>query len=848
MKQFFNYTLVLAVALFTLASCKKEVEDIYTPASPEQADCMQVYFPNQEASGTHQLDPTDPTEVTILVSRPDDKSSSAAKVAYSLQETKDGETVTGIFSAGDIEFAAGQTETSFILSFDNTEVGFPYTCTIVLEEGSYASVYSGGASRLTYGVTRVKWNKLGTGLWREDVFSGTMGNYVSPANPVWEVTVYERDDLPGMYRVYDLYNEKHITSWLADKYKDYHDGLIDGLYIEVNATNPNKVWIPYTFIGWWFYSNGPFYFGSLVDENLETLPDMSGYTSADNYGTDNEGLITFPARGLCYGFSDEEWWGRANTNGMLYLALPGVTPVDYSIKLASSLTEEGVSPITVTVGMDVANVKYAVYEGELNAAQAANRGAAIIDGSDASEDFSDFTPNAVGSAKIGTLGLTCEDTGIYTVVAVSYDEKGEEQNIAHVSFTYVSAENPVPVIINCGLEVTGKYGAQGYTKENSLEYYIYGEDIVDAKIGVYKYLDIVSKGFDTIVASLKGSKSVSADILEEINNGGYVDIASGLVPGTEFYLFVWASNGFEDTVIYSDPATTEGDPLPIYQEFTNDNYETDFEIADRSGWLGEWNLYGVNAYGSLGMREYLGKAVITESETETEGPDDDGLYDEYVYVSGLFGDLSWAAAYGYDIDDRYEMDVYGGCMYTCSNEIQTEGFDVYLYSKGQNSWGWDYAYAYWTYFIPVMDGYYAFVDWKYGSSYNFTGLGLYNADAGWFAKVSDQLLVDPAKDDNGVSPTMIAAAIDAAQKRFAEAAAEVISENTVPEAVSAKEQIHKIIDRYNQKSVCNYFKPANMENVQFTPKQVKVKAVSMGTVCVKEETPGAPGLLAKEAR
>lgn len=837
MKKIFKYTLVLSAAIIALASCKKEVEDVYTPAVAEASDCMGVYFPVQEASGTHQLEPTAPTEVTILVSRPEDKSASEAKVKFSLVETKDGETVSGVFKADDIVFAAGQTETSFTLSFDNTEVGIPYTCTIVLEEGQYASVYGSGNTQFVYGVTRVKWKELGIGLWREDIFSGTMGSYVSPLNPVWEVSIYERDDLPGMYRIYNVYTEENITNWLAEGFKEYHEGTIEDLIIEVNATNPNKVWIPYTFIGWQFYSNGPFYFGSLVDENIPILADMDGYTSSANYGTIQDGLITFPARALCYGFSDEEWWGRANTNGMFYIALPGVTPVDYSIKLASALSEEGVTPITVTVGMDVEKIKYAVYEGELNAAQAANRAAAIIDGSDESEEFSDFTPNAVGSAKIGTMGVSSEDTGVYTLVAVTYDKDGKEQNSASVGFTYVSEENPVPVVINCGLEVTGKYEPQGNTKENSLEYYVYGEDIVDAKIGVYKYIDIASKGYDAIVANLTGSASAPAEVIEAINNGGYIGIASGLVPGTEFYLFVWASNGYEQTVIVSDSATTEGDPLPIYMDYTTSDYYGDGEFETREDTYGVWNYYGLDASGSLGIREYLGQVTISASETETEGPDDSGLYDEYVYVEGLFGDLSWLTDYDMSTEATLEMDVYAGIMYQFGDSTVEGDYAVYLGAKGQNEFGYTVNYA--SAFIPVADGYYAFVDCsRYASSYNFCGIGLYS-DAGWIARIWDPLLVDPDVDDNGVAPE----AAKASRALFQD----VVSHHKENFVETEKGRIMSIIDEYKT-AVRNYFNPIRLDSATFTPKQVKMTVVSMDPVQEKSQELSTPGFLPKEIR
>ena len=180
------------------------------------------------------------------------------------------------------------------------------------------------------------------------------------------------------------------------------------------------------------------------------------------------------------------------------------------------------------------------------------------------------------------------------------------------------------------------------------------------------------------------------------------------------------------------------------------------------------------------------------------------------------------------------MDVYAGVMYTCTNQIldEDDNFTVYLYSKGQGTWGWDYANAYWTCFIPVMDGYYAFVDVKYGASYNFTGLGLYHEENGWYAKISDQLLVDPAKDDNGLAPKSIDTAVRFAKERFDQAVREVIPTG------NAKTDIRKIIDRYNQKTVKDYFQPVGkMMPRDAKPANVKVNVKKTTKAASQQEKP-----------
>lgn len=806
-------------------------EPQYVPGEADNAFCYGVSFPKQDASGNHVVDPVDPTVITITVVRTN--TFGDIEVPYSIVSTADGKPVEGIFEGGKILFADGQPETTFDVTYPTTQVGVAYECTIKIEDKEYASIYSESAPQITFGITRVKWNDIGKVRVREDMLASTsLSGYVSPVHPVLEAQIFERDDMPGMFRVKGLYSPENVMGWLKPDYKEYHDGADAELFFVLDATNPKKVWIQYTSVGWQFFSNGVFYIGSLVDDNAEFCPTISSkaypsYVSDDNYGTLVDNVITFPAKGLCYGFEAADWWNVANNEGMTYFALParkdaegkdipaGV-PVDYSLKVATDLTGADGVPVAITAGMDIESVKWAVYEGELNAAQSANRAAAIADGTDASTEFTNLVANAAGNAKNGAFAVEAEKTGVYTIVVVGFDKDKKEQSNASASFTYVAeGDEDHHVVLECGLEATGKYASQGFTKENSLEFYIFGKNIVDAKVGIFKKLDIIAKGEEEIVSTLLASTSLSDAAIESINKSGYVDLAKGLVPGTEFYLYVWASNGFEEEVFTAGGTFTEGDPLPIYQDFAVSNYYEAGAFANAEAAIGTWNLYGVDFDGSLGMREYLGKSVITASETPTEGPDSYGLYDEYVYVSGLFGDLSWLANYGITIDDRIEMDVYDGVMYTTSNALVNdpdEACTVYLYSKGQGSFGWDYADAYWTCFIPVMDGYYAFVDVKYGASYNFCGLGLLYGNS-WTNRISEQLLVDPAKDDNGVAPASIQHNIQLFQD---------IASNHVSLTASPKARMREIIDQYNQKVVFNLFNPAGIDIVR-EPKQVNVK-------------------------
>jgi hypothetical protein len=231
------------------------------------------------------------------------------------------------------------------------------------------------------------------------------------------------------------------------------------------------------------------------------------------------------------------------------------------------------------------------------------------------------------------------------------------------------------------------------------------------------------------------------------------------------------------------------------------------------------------------------------SDTPAEGPDTYGLYDEYVDVKGLFGDFSWLENYGIvGFDDTYEMDVYGGAMYSCSNVLKNDNIfedcTVYLYSKGQGSYGWDYAQNYWVCFIPVADGYYALVDGsQYAAAYNFCGFGVRSAANGWLNRVSEQLLVDPAKDDNGLAPKSIQHAINAARTNFSECV--IKAENS---GLTGKKAARAAVDAYmkSYSTKMHAITPAGVEGLAPVTRVHRVAAnhtVSFMVVKCSKENP-----------
>lgn len=807
MKKYINILFASALAAFTLLSCQKEAET-YEPGTPDPENCYGVFFPAQESTGSHTYDPEMERSASFTVARTNSKG--AITVPYTVSVSEE-----GVFDFGEIVFADGQSETTLEVSFEKAPEGKAVSFSLALEDDrNYVSLYNTGETGFDFSVLIVRWEyftnpdgekaliEFTQDFWGETAWAYVKYYEVDGVRTCFTETVrHEYDgefsEDPGFWGFGEEY--EWTFTWYT---KVAHPSIAGATLIEFPAQPTGYV----------HSELGMVYCGDEISELNFLGKEYSWMANAlkENFLVsyyDGNGAFHFAV----YWYFNKEGRGWSVEDYDTVGIAEGFTRVDYSVKLAAGLTEDGVTPITITTGADVNSVKYAVYEGELNSAQLASRAQEIIADKNA-DIFDELELNEDESAKEGTIGVSGTETGVYTLVVVPYDETGMEHDFVSTTFTYVSSDDEVPVVISCGLEVTGKYASEGFTKENSLEYYINGKDIVEVKIGIYKYLDLVSKGYDEVVKSLMSGDPEDDEVVEAINHGGYVGLAKGLVPGTEYYLFVWASNGYEGKVICSDPATTEGDPLPIYMSYSVEDYYDDGEFASKEDFMGTWNYYGVDLSGTVSLREYLGKVVVSDSETETEGPDDDGLYDEYVYVDGLFGDLSWLEDYDMPTEATVEMDVYGGIAYVAGGGETVAGdYPYYTLAPNGNAYNADY----YTAFIPVADGYYALVD--LGSGMNFYGLGLYGG-GGFISAIVDLLLVDPEKDDNGVAPEASVARAKSVMKK----AISLHKENFVE---SPKGRIKSIIDTYRS-LVRNHFVPAELK-VEREPKAVKMNVVSL---------------------
>jgi len=567
MKKIFKYSLLLVAAVIALASCKKEVEDVYTPAEP-QGSCYDVYFPVQDASGDHTYDPEMERTATITVSRSQEKPyiNEAIKVPYVLTESE-----SGIFQIGDIEFASGQSETTVEVKFDKAEIGKKYAFTLQITDPEYAAVYTSNKTSFDFSVLIVTWEyflnpkgekalvEFKQGYWGETAWAyikyyevNGIRTCVTETQPIH---FYNEE-----YEGYGFYgtgeNPGEGYEWTFTWYVNEKNN-VGGQFIELPfqpAFVGSDGEIRYVSDALWYY----IYDGQITADawlrNAKNLGNPDGSYPCSYY--DGNGGFYIYVFGHYMADKRGSWQQDYDVIGVA----EGFVRTDYSLSLTSDYPYDGVSPIAVEAGMDVDKIKYAVYEGELTAGQAKNKEPLITDGTDASESFSDFEEDEEEAIKYATLEISPEKTGLYTIVAVAYDSEGTAQEVAYTTFNAVTAEDQEEYLVEVSAfteDTPERY--DDLHNYDSFAYGIKGKELTEVHLAIIPEATLSQLGSDQVIDMIKNnaeSYAVSEDVLEQINaNGGYYTVATKLAAKTTYYVIVWATNGAMEDVAYATYTT-----------------------------------------------------------------------------------------------------------------------------------------------------------------------------------------------------------------------------------------------------------------------------------------------------
>ena len=675
-----------ALLSMVLASCAQE--EMHAPGELDNENCYGVYFPTQKGLGDLQIEPDDPTTLKFIVRRTNSRGEIRVPVSISSNYP--------VFTVDEIVFEDGSPVSELVVHFPSAKIAVTYDCTLRVEGDEFVSKYSSNPSHINFSVTRVKWNDVigpngeTTGRWRDGIFPEWFA--VTYPNLERSIVLQERDDMPGYYRTFDVYSLDYLGEMFASNMSNI---CVSQHYTYIDATNPEKVWIPTFQTGAIFSpSYGMTSIGSYVVENSNDF-DAS---IASVYGTLKEGIIEFPYGSLQMKLEMMGWY-PTNSAGLHRIILPGYYAKDYTMSVEPGVSDQhGNLSVDVTLGRDLANVKLAVFEGTLTESAAAQKAELIASG--ASEDV---VGDLISVSRTTKVDYSFDETGIYTVVAAGFDIAGNHKVTEFASFGYLKAgDDANKVILSAGLICSDKYAAEGFTAKNSLEIYISGKNIKRLHAGLY-----LKEKWDTDKEAIKeqitGSQMNKAS-LDQINGSGLFLKQGYLVPGSEYVLVIKAYNGYREEFFVSS-AKTAGEWDPRLAEYDLSDADMNLIPLNMEGYYGKYHYYAME--GNMYSRAYIGDVTISGTFPAEYTPSIDGY--QFVNIKGLFPK---ARTFGLE-DDSYSFVYYDKLLYNYEQAFESFYADgtlyypgAYMYSENGSAFGGSMGLM----GAFVQDGYLAIID------------------------------------------------------------------------------------------------------------------------------------------
>ena len=674
-----------AMLSLVMASCVEE--QVFQPGELDNENCYGVYFPAQKGLGDIQIEPDDPTTLSFVVRRTNSRGKIHVPVTIKANYP--------IFTSDEIVFEDGSPVSTVVVHFPSAKIATTYECTLVLEGDEYVSKYSSNPTHISFSVTRVKWNDVvgpngeTSGRWRDGIFP----EWFAVTNPNLErnIVLQERDDMPGFYRTYDVYNADYLGNMFASNVSSL---CVAKNYTYINATNPDKVWIPTFETGVIMHPTyGMMSVGSYVVENDKDF-DAS---IASVYGTLREGVIEFPYGALQMKLEMMGWY-QTNSSGLHRIILPGYRAKEYSVEVEAGVSDQyGNLPINITLGSDITQVKLAVFEGTLTESAALEKAQFIAAGDVAQ------TGEIVTVSKSTTVDYSFEATGMYTVVAAGFDIAGNFQTSVSSAFGYLKAgDDSNKVILSSGLICSDKYASEGLTSKNSLEIYISGKNIQRLHAGLYSKEKW--EGNEENVKMEVAQSQMNKASLDMINSSGLFLKQGYLVPGTEYVLVLKAYNGYREEFFVSE-AMTGGEWDARLAEYDLSDVDMNLIPLNKDGYYGKYHYYALE--GEMYSRAYLGDVIVSNQFPEGFTPSMTGY--DFINVKGLF---PMAKTFGLE-DDSYSFIYYDNLLYNFEQAFESFYSDgtlfypaVYMYTATGGAYGGRMGLV----GAFVQDGYLAFVD------------------------------------------------------------------------------------------------------------------------------------------
>ena len=580
MKKILSYFIMFgAVAALTLSSCAKK--EAYQPGEPDSETCYGVYFPSQEASGSHTYDPEMERILTVTVARNQEKPyiDNAITVPYVIKTATE-----GVFQAGNITFEAGQAETALEINFEKAELGTNYAATLEIIDTDYASKYSSKATYLNFDVLVVAWQyilnpKTGEPAlfeFTQDYWDETAWAYIkyyevdgvrtchteSTGDHIYNGEAYTAPGFWGTAEALGTDGEIYFNMYMNEKNSQgnvFVELLPTPVYINPNYPDtPVHVFDYYYY--WTIYQDSLDNSQGITDSWLQFAKKYESNYPVGYY--DGNGGIYFYTR--TYGMYGVGGWSEDAID--IVGVGEGFVRTDFSLSLKTDYPADGVTPVYVEAGADVASIKYAIYPGELKEDEVKDKVNAIAAGTEKATVFSKFELDEESGKNFATLGLSPETTGTYTIAVVGFDATGAAQVAESLVFNFITADDQDDhaVQVQVGTEdVPARYG--DYPTNSSFAFYIVGKNILEAHINIYA-TETFTENQEAILAEMKAAASgsgvsiASASVLAEINApGGFYTYTTGLKALTSYTVVVWATNGEMETWQTAE-YTTEGLP------------------------------------------------------------------------------------------------------------------------------------------------------------------------------------------------------------------------------------------------------------------------------------------------
>lgn len=675
-----------ALLSMVLASCAQE--EMHAPGELDNENCYGVYFPTQKGLGDLQIEPDDPTTLKFVVRRTNSRG--AIRVPVSVSSNYQ------VFTVEEIVFEDGSPVSELVVHFPSAKIAVTYDCTLRIEGDEFVSKYSSNPSHINFSVTRIKWNDVigpngeTTGRWRDGIFPEWFA--VTYPNLERNIVLQERDDMPGFYRTFDVYNPDYLGSMFNSNVSSL---CVEQNYTYIDATNPDKVWIPTFRTGVIMHSDyGMMSVASYVAENSDDFDP----SIASVYGTLREGVIEFPYGSLQMKLERMGWY-QTNSSGLHRIILPGYKAKEYDMSVTAGVSDRfGNLPVNVTLGADISHVKLAVFEGTLTESASAEKAELI-----AKDDAAQLGAEIITVSKSTAVDYSFEKTGMYTVVAAGLDISGNHRSTESVSFGYLKAgDDANSVILSSGLICSDKYASEGLTSKNSLEIYISGKNILRLHAGLYskEKWEANPEAVKKEVAQSQMTKSS----LDMVNGSGLFLKQGYLTPGTDYVLVLKAYNGYREEYFISE-AKTGGDWDPRLAEYDLGDVNMDLIPLTKDGYCGTYHYYALE--GDMYSRAYLGDVTVSTSFPEEYVP---SMADyEFINIKGLF---PMAKNFGLE-DDSYSFIYYDNLLYNFEQAFESFYSDgtlfypaVYMYTQSGGAFGGRMGLV----GAFVRDGYLAFID------------------------------------------------------------------------------------------------------------------------------------------